>query len=1064
MTNRYLLTIAIILFFVQSALAQSGSVFSLKGKVLDSRDGQPLPGALIQIDDTGINTVTDNQGNYLLELAVGIHSLQVRFLGYHNLNTTIEVPLSETEPLELTLEPDQLRLEEVEVISTGYQELPKERATGSFVQLDNELINRRVSTNLIDRLEDVTPGLIFNRTGPANDPISIRGRNTLFADTQPLVIIDNFPYDGPLDNINPNDVESITVLRDAAAASIWGARAGNGVIVITTRQGAESPPRISFNSNINFIEKPDLFYGPQMAMNDFIDLEKMLFNRGVYNARENNISKPPLSPGVETLIAGRDGLISQEEVERRLNSFRQQDVRRDFTDYFYRPTVNRQYSLSLTGGTKGHRYFISGGYDHNTENITGNNNNRITLNVNNSWKLVNDKLDLGLGLYYARQENSIGTVLPSSNNYFPYDRLVDENGTGQIITQNYNRRFIENQLHPELLDWNYIPFDEIGRVRNINVGDDYRINFSAAYRILPGLSAELKYQYWQNTGRLEDFREEDLYFSRDLINQFTQLDPNGNISRAIPEGAIMDVNQSHSFSHNLRGQLTYSGSFGNDHELNAIGGYEVRDWQSEFHSFRFYGYEPDLAISRPVNFETTYRRYHNNFPANIPNGVSHGGSVDRFISYFANAGYTIKKRYILSASARRDASNLFGVNTNQRAVPLWSVGAGWILSEEKFFDSGWMPFLKLRASYGYNGNVDKNVSALTTALYYVSALQPNIGSLGAMVMNPPNPLLRWEKIGIANFGLDFESKDSRFRGSIEYYNKKGKDLIGDSPVPFSTGVSTFRGNYASMITKGLDLDIQSVNLNGALRWTTNFFYSRAEERVTDYRMLGTTLSYLEGAQMVPMEGRPLFSLYSLPWGGLDPNTGDPLGILNGEPSSNYATIFSEASPENIQFEGSRRPVSFGSVRNNLYWKGLSLSFNISYRLGYVYRKQALNYNGILQGNIGHPEYAQRWQQPGDEAITNVPSMPGGQNNLRNNIYRFSEIHSLRADNIRFQDIRIAYNLNRTKLPWLPFENAELYSYVNNIGIIWRASKDLVDPDFPSSRPLRSLAAGLKIDF
>ncbi|MEB2778757.1 TonB-dependent receptor plug domain-containing protein, partial [Algoriphagus sp. D3-2-R+10] len=171
---------------------------------------------------------------------------------------------------------DQLILGEVEVVSTGYQEIPRERASGSFVQLGQEMVNRRVSTNILDRLQDITPGLIFNRFNESQDPISIRGRSTIFANTTPLVVVDNFPYDGPLENINPNDVESFTILRDAAAASIWGARAGNGVIVITTKKGKSgSAPKVSLNTNLIFTEKPDLFYSPRMDNSDFVEVERM---------------------------------------------------------------------------------------------------------------------------------------------------------------------------------------------------------------------------------------------------------------------------------------------------------------------------------------------------------------------------------------------------------------------------------------------------------------------------------------------------------------------------------------------------------------------------------------------------------------------------------------------------------------------------------------------------------------------------------------------------------------------------------------------------------------------
>ncbi|RZS95782.1 TonB-dependent receptor plug domain-containing protein [Cecembia calidifontis] len=232
------------------------------------------------------------------------------------------------ELLLIKLRPQDLSLSEVEIVSTGYQQLPKERATESFVQVENELISRRITTNLIDRLEDITPGLRFNRTG--TDPINIRGRDTLFANNRPLVIIDNFPYDGPLENINPNDVESITVLRDAAAASIWGARAGNGVIVINTKRGGfNTPVTVSITSNISTTDRQDAFYRPLMGTQDYISIERDLFNRGFYAGTENSIVRAPLSPVIETLIDARDGRITQQQADNIIEGFSMMDVRND---------------------------------------------------------------------------------------------------------------------------------------------------------------------------------------------------------------------------------------------------------------------------------------------------------------------------------------------------------------------------------------------------------------------------------------------------------------------------------------------------------------------------------------------------------------------------------------------------------------------------------------------------------------------------------------------------------------------------------------------------------------
>lgn len=324
---RKILSILAILFAMGVYDTNGQNHSSVSGSVLDQKTGEPLPGAFITADPGRHSTVVGENGIFSLDLPLGTYELTVQFMGYATYKLSVSVPMDKN--LKIVLEALELGLDEVEVLATGYQDIPKSRASGSFVSIDRELVTRRVSTNLIDRLEDVTSGLIINRTGDVGrDPISIRGRSTLGRFSQPLVVIDNFPYDGKLEDINPNDVETITVLRDAAAASIWGARAGNGVIVITTKSGkTDLPTRVSFSANANWIEQPDAFWSPRLNPGDFIEVERKLFESGFYNTTENSTANPVLSPVVETLILARDGEITEAESDRIIAGFQDFDLR-----------------------------------------------------------------------------------------------------------------------------------------------------------------------------------------------------------------------------------------------------------------------------------------------------------------------------------------------------------------------------------------------------------------------------------------------------------------------------------------------------------------------------------------------------------------------------------------------------------------------------------------------------------------------------------------------------------------------------------------------------------------
>ncbi|WP_373496220.1 SusC/RagA family TonB-linked outer membrane protein [Aquiflexum sp.] len=1050
------------LFLICSGNIAQTIKFDLEGKVSAKTTGEPLPGAIISPGDFAASTISDENGNYKLTLDAGKYILTVSYLGFEKQQH--QVDLKENTVLNLEMLVKETELGGVEIMATGYQEIPRERATGSFVTLDRDLVNRRVSTNLIDRLEDVTPGLIFNRTGPANDPISIRGRNTLFANTQPLIIIDNFPYDGPLDNINPNDVESITVLRDASAASIWGAKAGNGVIVITTKKGFESAPRFSFNSNINIIGKLDLFYRPVMGMDDFIDLEIMLFNRNFYNSSENSFLRPPLSPGVEAMIQARNGLISEEELDLKLAMFRTKDTRRELMEHFYRPAVNQQYALNLSGGTSNFNYTISAGTDRNLENIIGNRNTRYTFNNRNNWKLLKGRLDLGTGIYFAKRQVDTRTISPDPD--FPYEVFTDREGNPVPITRQLSRRYVDSMEGLGLLDWNYIPLNEIGRSGLSSVQDDIRINFNAGYELLPGLKAEGFYQYWTNSNSTENLQTTDLFSTRDFINRYTVIGDDGKLTYPVPMGSIFDQSIARSYSHSLRTMLRYNKSLGMFHRIDAIAGWELKDFQMGSRNNRYYGYRENIGLSQPVDFVNNFRILPTGQQQRIFDGAQHRGTVDRFVSGYFNAGYSYKKRYNLSMSARRDASNLFGVETNQRAVPLWSTGLGWIISEEEFFSSGWLPFLKFRATYGENGNVDKSVSALTTAQFSTNnILMLSAGEPAANIFTPENRLLRWERIKILNFGLDFESRNNRIRGQVEAYFKTGTDLIGDTPYTPSTGFALFRANTASTESRGVDIDLQSLNIDREFNWTTNFLLSSVHEKVTDYFFENSPVQYLSQMnQLVPLEGRPMFSIYSIPWGGLNPDTGAPMGILDGETSENYSAIFSNLTTETLQFHGPRRPTIFGAVRNNFSYRNFDLSVNISYRMGYYYQRESILYGLALTGRGGHADFERRWQNPGDEIFTQVPSMPAANNALRDNTYRYSDHLVERGDHVRLQDIRFSYRIFGDTGRKLPFRSAEIYTYANNIGLVWKKSKDPIDPDFREILPPASIAFGLNVNF
>jgi hypothetical protein len=497
-----------------------------------------------------------------------------------------------------------------------------------------------------------------------------------------------------------------------------------------------------------------------------------------------------------------------------------------------------------------------------------------------------------------------------------------------------------------------------------------------------------------------------------------------------------------------------------------LAGAEVRGVKTSYETLRSFGYNKDMPTTTTVNYDSAFPLYYAPFISRkIEFRNLNRSETDRYISYYLNAKYIFQRRYVLSASIRKDESNLFGVSTNQKGVPLWSVGASWDISQESFYTLGWLPFLKLRISNGYKGNVDKTVSAFTTVR---NDAVNNWNTLTASIVNPPNPSLRWEKNHMVNFGIDFSVKNSIIEGSLEFYTRKGTDLIGESPMDPTTGVTIFRGNTADMKGKGVDVVLRSKIIDKRFKWNSTFLFSYTTDKITNYKLTQNNpiWYYCEPQYLSPIEGKPLYSIFSFKWMGLDPNNGDPLGSLNKEPSAKYGDIINSVDPSELIYRGPANPVYFGSLRNNFSYKQLELSFTITYKMGYYFRSPSIDYFDLFNGpGWGHPDYQQRWQKPSDEKLTSVPSMIYNSNPLRSSFYKYSDVLIEKGDHIRLQDLQLSYQLNKNTVKWLPINQARIYVYANNLGILWKANDRGIDPDFIVGTPNpKTIAAGLKIDF
>jgi len=1044
----------------------------VSGKVISEGDGMPISGATVRLKSRPLETavLTDSLGAFNLpyDNLRKDDSLLISHIGYGNQTYSMNA-IDKRRLLTVPLTPSERILDEV-VVYSGYEAIPKERATGSYIKLDGDLLAQQVYTNALDALPILGNSVsLAKRTNVTAPRIMIRGLSTLDGPKNPLIVLDNFPYEGDIENINPNDIENITVLKDAAAASIWGSRAGNGVIVITTKKAQyEQPLSITVNSNIKIMPPPDLHYFKRMSTSDIIDVEQFLFDEKYRFSDTSAREHPPFSPVYELLFARQNGQISEAALQQRLNQLRSIDVRDEYNRLFYSNGINQQYALSIANGSAHNAWQLSGGFDKNLSVLDAG-FDRLSLRVINDSRLT-EKLTLSTGVNFTWSRSTsgkpdIGTITQSGGGLPPYTRFMDDDGIPIPFEKDYRAAFVNEmaELHPDLLDWNYYPTEDYLHDRSTTTIQNLIGNLGINYRIFNWLNVDAKYQYQRQHTDGNTLRDANSYYARNLVNSYYQP---GEESFAIPKGGVLNLSDDEVNAQSVRTQLNVDQKWGN-HAIAAIAGAEVRGIYTNGKGYRQYGYDDDILVAFPVNYNVNYTSLVTGRQSLIPNSDSFTRLSNRYVSVYGNGSYRYKERYVLSLSARRDASNIFGVTTNNKWTPLWSAGLAWELSKENFYRSATLPYLKLRATYGFSGNVDPSLTAVTTIVY--SNVSPYTMSSFAQVNRFYNPDLRWEKSRQVNLGVDFRTASNRISGTVEYYEKKGIDLYGPSPLDYTAGIGrpSITKNVASMRANGMDFMLQSVNTTGMLKWNTTLNASLYRDKVTSYYLRDRNGSQFvgEGTNISGIAGMPLYAIFSFKWAGLDSQTGDPLGILpDGTVSKDYNQLTGNGvSIEDLVFQGNAMPRFFGSLGNTFRWRNLSFTFYLGYKLGYYFRRPSIRYNNLFRTLDGHSDYTLRWQKPGDELHTYVPSMAYPTSAARETFYYGSEVLVGRADHIRLQYVHLAYQFS--DIPGVKaLKDAQLYLNANNLGILWAANKEGLDPDYTSSTaPMRTdIAIGLRL--
>ncbi|AZB25989.1 SusC/RagA family TonB-linked outer membrane protein [Chryseobacterium bernardetii] len=1046
---------------------------TVTGKITESTTGKPLSGVAVVIQNINAITNTDKNGIFKFTSPESQLTLIISKAGYESQSLDIQLPLQKE--LKISLSPKVTVIAEVS-ISTGYQKIPKERSTGSFSSVDNKLLQQQVTTNIMDRLPAIANGLTVSKGLTEDGQLMIRGLSTMQGPKNPLIVVDNFPYEGSISNINPNIIETVTILKDAAASSIWGARAANGVIVITTKAAkTNQATSVEFTANTTLSTKPDLSYSRQISSSDFIDVEMKLFNQGYYDTDINSASHPTLTPVVSILNKEKQGLLSHNDAMNEINRLNNIDVRDQYKRYMYQPMENRQYALNIFGSTPKLSWTSFIGYDDNTGNLSEE-YQRLNARFQNIWKPT-EKLTVTTGMYYTNTTTKSGRSAYNSitmrNNWkVPYKQFADDAGNPLVMNYMLDQDYKNSLQGTGLLDWNYYPLTDW--MHNIvqNKTNEFILNAGLNYKIVKGLDLDIKYQYQHNNGESSTLYDEQSYYARNYVNNFAKKNTDGSISFIVPKGGIFDKGLSETMVNNLRGQLNYNRNFGK-HSINAIAGGEIRETITQYDNNRYYGYNTNTLSNASID----YTNQHPNFVTGSLDFIERGTSLRetniRFVSLYANAAYTYDKRYTLSGSVRQDASNLFGLKTNQQWNPFWSAGLSWNISNEAFYNFSFLPYLNLRGSYGFNGNIDPSMVAVTTILFDTD-LSVYTGGNTARIDKFYNPDLRWETIKMMNIGLDFGLKNNLITGSIEYFTKEGSNLFGTAPLDYTTGVKSMLWNVAGMKGRGMDIELKTKNIDKTVKWNSIINFSIYNDKVTNY-YLPTTFAnsfVVNSGSIAPISGivgLPVYGVFAYKWAGLDPQTGDPQGYLDGEVTKDYTKILNSARGiEDLEYFGSAIPTKYGSFINTIAYQQFSLDIGITYKFGYWFRRSSINYTDLIVSRDGHSDYSKRWQNPADELWTNVPSNPYTTNSARDAFYNGSSVLVERGDHIRLQYLTLNYSFRKENLANLPIQNLQLFASANNLGILWKANKAGIDPDYNwgtySLKPVTTYSIGLRTQF
>lgn len=1033
-----------------AASSQStGTTIKVKGLVSDASTSETLPGVVVKVIGTEIIAVSDNEGKYAID-APEKAELNFYFLGMKQKN----VPVNKRSIINVQMEPDIVALEDV--IVTGYQTISKERATGSFAVISPKEIENKLQANVMDRVEGMVAGLNIVKNGNSKS-IQIRGISTINGNKNPLYVVDGVPFEGepgsgsdntsPLDMLNPADIVNITVLKDATAASIYGARSANGVVVITTKSGQSGRTRVNYSGSVNFQGLPDRDYSHTMTSKELVDYQVAIMETypNVKRQTERNFQNP-----VQVLLLDyKDGKITKDALDKSLDGYRNLDRYDQVINEFLRSNrVKQQHNLSFNGGSEIYKYNVSVNYTGTAPYEKAQYLNRVGFNIKNTfdffkWLQVDANI-MGSQNYADYDCGALGMSLLGTGGS-SYYMLRDNNGEPLTWYNSKSQYEIDRLISIGLQDENYYPVNELHNRRYTTKSNYLNLNFGAKFRIIDGLDVNLRYQRELTNGFSKDYYNKNSYTVNTMINDAARVN-NGAIEYLIPKGGQIVNTNIDNYSYTMRGQVDYRKSFSQKHNLQALAGMEMRKVVTSGNGFYRPGYDDDnLAYSKIDELALSQGQYgtqalYGSFW--FTNKTPRTTFVDnRYLSFYANASYQYAEKLTLTGSIRIDQSNLFGTDPKYQYRPLWSAGVQYLALK----NYNWIDRLVVRATYGINGNIPKLNGPYLIAEVGRNNYYTNENTM--YIASPPNPMLRWEKTNVFNLGVDFNLLSNRLNGSIEFYNKNTTDLLGAYSLDPTLGWSSVNMNFGSMYNRGIEIALSSVNItSGDFKWMTNLTFSYNKNMITKIETTSESASsYWSGLNN--REGYPMDALFSVKYKGLS-EKGAPIAIrADGSETLKY----SELNKDDLVYSGTYNPPYNASLTNSLSYKGFDLSFMFIYSGGHVIRDIAARYcitsHPIYAVSNNLREMANYWKQPGDENNPDINPAFMFQSTVRNGeyIWKAADKHIQKGDFIKLRDVSLAYSLPNRLLGKTPISSAKIILQARNLWW-WAANDSKLDPE------------------